>query len=223
MKHYKLISFDFDGTICDTSNAIVSALSFIFPNIDHNILLTKLSKGTSLNELLMELNSDIKESNISALISDYRKQYNNESYKYQVPYEHVSQTLQSFIEQGSQCIIVSNKGEAALRQFINQYGLESQFKNIIGERTGIKGKPSIELYELAVKPLFSHIPPHEILHIGDTNADIEFAANIGADCAYLKHGFGNNDEAIKLQPKYVFTNLIELNSYFVKRGIHASL
>ena len=221
MNKYTLITFDFDGTICDTAPAIIKTLLQLFPDADADEVNSYLSAGTPLNSVISALhNKPLSTEELDALCRTYRHHYNLENYRLQKPFPGVAEILAHFKRLGSSCLIVSNKGEIALRQFVNEYGLQHQFDNIIGERKAVPGKPKPDIYHKVISEAYPNIHSKQILHIGDTVADLEFAQNIGADSVYLTHGFGDDEAAMEMSPTWYCKGFHELNQLLTSGGKH---
>ncbi|WP_125558714.1 HAD family hydrolase [Pseudoalteromonas rubra] len=221
MKTYKLVTFDFDGTLCDTAPAIISTLQQLFPGTEQTQIDAQLSVGTPLKSVIAQLHQHpLSATELDALCHQYRALYNQEHHQLQVPFPHARDTIMAFRQAGAQCLIVSNKGEAALNAFVQQYAFTSLFDDVIGERVGIAGKPHPDVYEQVIRPAYPGIKPEHILHIGDTTADLAFAHAIGADSAYLTHGFGDDEAALAMQPTWYCSHFEALSQQLALGGQH---
>ena len=107
---------------------------------------------------------------------------------------------------------MSNKDEKAIVDFLDVNNLGTLFDLIIGERKGLKKKPSADSYHSIIQPAFPKLIPHEMLHFGDTLIDIDYAKAIGASSVYVCHGFGRDDICIAHEPTYVCSSFKEYSS-----------
>lgn len=204
---YKLISFDFDGTLCNTFTAIKAALTLIMPEADLSHLSEKLTSGEAFTAVLQSLSpSRLSKEDIFCLYDKFCHVYNDKCAHLQTLYPYSVSLLALLRSQNCYLIIVSNKEERAIHDFLYKHHLETFFDLVIGEREGLMKKPSPNSYRDIISPAFPQLQPHQVLHFGDTLIDIDFAKAIGADSAYVCHGFGCDDICIKHNPTFCYTS-----------------
>ena len=62
---------------------------------------------------------------------------------------------------------------------------------VVGDGTpGFKLKPNRQCWDEIIKPRFPNVEPEQVLVVGDTLTDIQFARNIGAKICWAKYGYG---------------------------------
>ncbi|MCL2894358.1 HAD hydrolase-like protein [Brenneria sp. MC1SB4.1] len=49
-----------------------------------------------------------------------------------------------------------------------------------------------------------------MLHVGDTEPDIEYANNLNIPCAYMTYGFGKPASELILKPDYILDGFDEI-------------
>ncbi|MBJ7221435.1 MULTISPECIES: HAD family hydrolase [unclassified Brenneria] len=202
---FNCISFDFDGTICDTRNAIKYTLYELFPVKTGEEIDNCIAMGLSLTDTFAELLGDsISESEISTLTSRYRKKYNSEFFIHQTLYPHVKETIKHLYDKNVLVIIVSNKGEQSIYEFLDKYDLSRFISLVVGSRENVKPKPSVEPWNNVIAKKFTSLSLSNVLHVGDTEPDIEYAKNLKIPCAYMTYGFGKPVSELTLKPDYIF-------------------
>lgn len=212
---YKLISFDFDGTLCNTFDAIKAALSIVIPNVNLDCLPDKLTSGESFIAVLNALTGSVlSHGAILDLYDDFCQAYNAQCTALQTLYPYTSALLTDFRSQGAKLAIVSNKEEKAIVDFLDVNDLGTLFDLIIGERQGLRKKPSADSYHRVIRPAFPKFTPQEMLHFGDTLIDIDYAKAIGASSVYVCHGFGQDDICIAHEPTYVCSSFKDYTAPF---------
>ncbi|WP_298768758.1 HAD family hydrolase [uncultured Shewanella sp.] len=212
---YKLVSFDFDGTLCNTFAAIKAALSIVIPNVNLDSLPDKLTSGESFITVLHTLTgSALSDRAILHLYDNFCQVYNTQCTALQILYPDTTALLTHFSSQGVKLAIVSNKEEKAIVDFLDVNGLGTLFDLIIGERKGLRKKPSADSYHNIIQPTLPKLAPQDMLHFGDTVIDIDYAKAIGASSVYVCHGFGRDDICIAHEPTYVCSSFKECFSLF---------
>ncbi|MBZ7467754.1 MAG: HAD family hydrolase [Klebsiella michiganensis] len=208
------ISFDFDGTICDTQNAIFKTLCCLFPSKNDNEILHSISKGLSLKATLVELSSEnVTDNEINMLELLYRTRYNNYFFKYQSLYPYVEETIKELHGMGVLLIVVSNKGEGSIYNFLSESNLLPFISLIVGSRDDVQPKPSIEPWVKIIQKRFPELSLSDVLHVGDTESDIEYANNLNIPCAYMTYGFGKPPSELKIKPDFIlsdFNSILEI-------------
>ncbi|MCL1125067.1 HAD family hydrolase [Shewanella surugensis] len=207
---YKLVSFDFDGTLCNSFDAIKAALAIVIPDANLSDLSGKLMSGEAFTCVLQSLShSKLSEETLFRLYDEFCHVYHNKCAHLQSLYPYSASLLRTFRSQGCHLVIVSNKEEGALHDFLYEHHLAETFDLVIGEREGLMKKPSPESYYDIIMPVFPELQPQQMLHIGDTLIDIDYAKAIGADSAYVCHGFGCDEICIKHKPTFFYSSFKE--------------
>ena len=98
--------------------------------------------------------------------------------------------MQKLRESGCRMAIVSNKLDKAVKELNASY-FGSYIQTAIGEREGVRRKPAPDMVEAALAELNSS--RKETVYIGDSEVDIQTAANAGLDCISVSWGFRDTD------------------------------
>ncbi|MCP3968142.1 MAG: HAD family hydrolase [Lentisphaerae bacterium] len=215
-KKYELLIFDFDGTLCATHNAIIEAMKQTFefykqPILDIDKITTTI--GKSLEDTLFIL-SDGKliknEAVVKEWIKTYRDFYSSIWKEHTSLFDNVKEICADYIQKGIKIVVISNKGLDAINGALNYYGIMEYVSFVVGDEKGINKKPDSMPYDKIIEPNFPEIKKENILMIGDTDADLEFAKNINVDACWCKYGYGNIKKCEELKPKYSITSFNEL-------------
>ncbi len=104
------------------------------------------------------------------------------------PYAGVEDMLRCIHDKGYSTAIVSNKLQEGVDELYETY-----FRNVvdvaIGEREGIRRKPSSDMVNLALTHL--KVDRSQVIYVGDSEVDIATAANAGLPCISVLWGFRN--------------------------------
>lgn len=126
---------------------------------------------------------------------------------------------------GIPAAIVSNKGAAAVTTALRNNGLGGAVPEdlIVGDKTpGATRKPDPGSYVNVLLPALrarrlltgdggGDLEASSVLVVGDTEADVRFAANIGgAGAVWCRYGYGDRAECEKLMPRFVVDSLGEV-------------
>ncbi len=106
--------------------------------------------------------------------------------------------------------IVSNKRDAYLKAEVEYLGWDRFFSGAVGAGRAAQDKPAPECMLLAVDEMGLPQGSLELWYVGDTETDMEFAANAGCKKVFISHGFGTLAEAEKYRPDYTVSSLADL-------------
>ncbi len=212
---YKLIMLDFDGTLCATHNAIVYSVqqvykSYTVPLPDQQAIERVIHRGLGMQHALQTLSPSLDEQRIRTLLEAYEQNYLEEGALKSTTFPHAHTVLKQLQDAGLILTIVSNKAVQAVSSSLERFGLKQYIKMIVGDRLNMKKKPDPMAYTTVIKPTFPELSVSEILMVGDTQADLLFAKNIGVDACWAQYGYGTPAECIKLNPQYRIHDLLDL-------------
>jgi phosphoglycolate phosphatase len=156
-------------------------------------------------------------------LKTYRSLYNLHGLPYIKPFPHVHELLKHLRSCSIPIAIVSNKGIAAVRAVLAQSELSSFVDVIIGdgEPAGAPRKPDPGSWSTILKPTFEKhasvqqgssggLEAQNVIVVGDTVADIQYAQNVGAKCVWCRYGYGVEEECMALRPDFVINGLEEV-------------
>ncbi|NOX21271.1 MAG: HAD-IA family hydrolase [Nitrospirae bacterium] len=184
----RLLIFDLDGTLVDTSQDITNALNHALVPEGINPLTNEQTRrlvGDGITRLIEKIigNEDLM------LVKKIRERfisfYEQHIADYSKPYPGVIDTLRSL--DGFKKAIVTNKLEALSRKLLLELKMLSFFDLIVGGDTTPEKKPSPlpvirVLEELGIKP-------EEALLIGDGTTDIEAGKKAGLKTVAVGYGY----------------------------------
>ncbi|OPZ79210.1 MAG: Phosphoglycolate phosphatase [Alphaproteobacteria bacterium ADurb.Bin438] len=170
----KAISFDWDGTLCDTRPAVVKAINFVLKkyNLDNwEITKSKRDKNKSFKENFPNFFNDSYE---QAYI-EYLDYYEKECLDNVKIIDGSDVFLKKLINSGIFIYIISNKEKSLLMKEAMIHFNDISFKNILGNGDAIENKPSPAPLIKAFYELSIPINCDNFWHIGDTNQDYDSA------------------------------------------------
>ncbi len=106
------------------------------------------------------------------------------------PYEGIPELLRGLKDAGYKTAVVSNKPDAAVKPLAEKY-FPGLFDLAIGEKEGIRRKPAPDMVLEALRLLGTD--PSEAVYVGDSEVDLETAANSSLPCIAVDWGFRSRE------------------------------
>ena len=208
IKKYKLVIFDWDGTVMDSVTKIVNCIRSsaeslnIVPPSDEAI---KNIIGMSLEKAIDVLFPD-NVAQHQALISGYKYQYSVDTTPTPV-FANVVGVLNALKEQGIVLAVATGKGRGGLERLLDQSQLRHFFS---ATRTSdeAQSKPSPDMLYQLLEEL--GISAQDAVMIGDTQIDMTMAKAAGMDRIGVTMGVHNAQQLNKLCPVATVDNYLQL-------------
>ena len=124
------------------------------------------------------------------MIPVFREHYNAHCLDKTRPYDGIQELMKALRDRGYKLAIVSNKIDSAVKE-LNAKFFSDYVDVAIGEREGIRRKPAPDTVVQALEELKS--AKHEAVYIGDSEVDLQTAANAGLPCISVLWGFREKD------------------------------
>ena len=187
---YKLAIFDLDGTILNTLEDLADAVNYSleahgYPQRTIDEVRRFVGNGIrSLIERAVPAGLALEEINrVHQTFSAYYQEHCADKTR---PYEGILPLLERLRAAGCLTAVVSNKADAAVQPLCRQY-YEGLFDYAVGEREGIRRKPAPDAVQEVLRRL--RVDTGEAVYIGDSEVDIQTAANAGLDSIIVTWGF----------------------------------
>jgi len=217
MKHFPLLVFDWDGTLVDSIERIVTSLQFA----SKETVDIKLSEAQArdviglglmeaITKLHPELDAQLHSIELNSIADAYRQHY---LYDNKVPaplFNGVYELLNELRDDGYTLAISTGKSRAGLEQSIDEHQVADYFTTTrcAGEN---KSKPHPEmLHEILDELNFS---ASQTLMIGDSEHDLKMANNANMQSIGVTHGVHDAATLNKHNPLTCLTDITELSAY----------
>ncbi len=190
MKRYKAIIFDLDGTLLDTLADLAEGTNYAlrvngFP--ERTIDEIRRFVGNGARKLIERAVPDGQiEAALEKVRQDFDIYYKVHCKDHTGPYPGIMEMLQELVQQGYSLGVVSNKPDFAVQELIPEY-FPGIFASVSGERQGVAKKPAPDLIWEAMKNL--QADSSNAVYVGDSEVDLEAAANAGIPCISVAWGF----------------------------------
>ncbi|MBE9258081.1 MULTISPECIES: HAD-IA family hydrolase [Aphanizomenonaceae] len=201
----KVIIFDFDGTIADTVDALVTianrlALEFGYVPINSQELV--LLRNLTAKEI-------IKYSGVSLFKIPFMVKKVKGELKHKIPelkpIEGINTALIELHNQGYQMGIITSNSQENVNQFLKCHNLDYLFDFIYSGVT-IFGKTTIINNVLRQK----HFKPEAVIYVGDETRDIESAKKANIKVIAVSWGFNSSEALSKQNPDFLIHHPSEL-------------
>jgi phosphoglycolate phosphatase len=191
----KLLIFDLDGTLADTSQDIADAINYAmgpFGQRTYSVEETKAMVGSGISKLLeslippdppvrMEGNADLK----GLALGRFLEYYSNHLLDNTKAYPHVNATLSKLT--GYKKAVLSNKRAAYSKEILEKLGTAQYLDIIWGSDSVREKKPSpVPILDLLTE---CNVSKNEAVIIGDSNYDVEAGRAAGIKIIAVTYGF----------------------------------
>ena len=217
-KHaYDLVVFDWDGTLLDSTGAIVKAIQAAsrdvgaVPPSDER---ARYVIGMGLLEALQYAVPDLDESRYDAMVTAYRRYYLSGDHELTL-FEGVEPLLQALQAEHRWLAVATGKSRVGLDRALGHSGLGRYFDTTrTADQT--RGKPHPQMLQ-EIMDQFA-VSPERTLMVGDTTHDMQMALNAGAHGLAVTHGAHDVDSLLGCQPVGVVDSISDLLNWINKHG-----
>ena len=197
---YNTYIFDLDGTLLDTLTDLAASCNYALRTHgmpEHSIDDVRRFVGNGVRKLMEraipegEANPDFE-----ATFATFREHYMHHSLDTTKPYPAIMETLAELKARGCRLAVVSNKMMAATVELCKHF-FPDTIEVAIGENEveGICKKPAPDTVYAALRKL--GVSKDDAVYVGDSDVDIQTAANSGLPCISVLWGFRDRDFLIK--------------------------
>jgi phosphoglycolate phosphatase len=201
----KVIIFDFDGTIADTLDALVSianrlALEFGYVQITQQEL--SLLRNLTSREIIKY--SGISVLKIPFLVKKVKSELKNKIHEFK-PIPGIKEALIELKEHDYRLGIITSNSKDNVTEFLKNNDLASLFDFIYSGVT-IFGKTTIINNVLRQK----QIKPQQVIYVGDETRDIEASKKANIKVIAVAWGFNSPEVLAQQKPDFLIHNPSEL-------------
>jgi phosphoglycolate phosphatase len=212
----KLIIFDLDGTLVDTSGDITNALNYALKPYglrDLTVEDTIKMVGEGITRLIEKILENERIQMRDTVIKRFLDYYSEHLVDFSTLYPHVRETLEKLKDYKK--AVISNKREYLSTRLLDKLDLLKYFDLVVGSDTTSERKPSA----IPVIYVFTKlgVNPDESIIVGDSNYDIEAGKKAGLKTVAVTYGYRERQYLIDADyiidsMKDLFT-LLDTNSY----------
>ena len=214
MKQYKLVIFDWDGTLMDSIGRIVSSLQKAAQTLalpipcDHS---AKSIIGLSLTEAANVLFPDCSQDQHEQLAIHYKKQFRELNDTPMPLFDDTEALLKLLQSQQRLLAVATGKARAGLEHVFEESQVGHYFHDSICSDEALS-KPNPSMLNMLLQRL--NVKPEQALMIGDSIHDLKMAVNAGVDSIGVTLGVADRATLAQYQPKHIVDNMKELYQLF---------
>lgn len=184
----KLILFDLDGTLVDTSKDITTALNYALKQYgikEHSVQETISMVGEGITRLIEKILGDKKIHMRDEIIRRFIEYYSEHLSDYSREFPYVRETLDQL--NGYKKAVISNKRESLSVELLEKLDLLKYFNLVAGSDTTSEKKPSpVPIFHIMEK---LDTKTYETMIVGDSNFDIEAGKKAGIKTVAVTYGY----------------------------------
>jgi phosphoglycolate phosphatase len=211
-RRFKLIVFDWDGTLSDSTTMIAEAIRHACRDLGEpvpDMLSARFVIGLGLTDALRTVAPGLPVHRHSEMSAHYRRHY--QAREDDIPlFPGAADLLEHLDASGYFLAVATGKSRAGLNRVLAKNGLVTRFHATRCADEGFpKPHPDMLLHlmdRLAVEP-------HETLMIGDTTHDLELARNAGVAGLGVAYGAHEPDGLARLAPLAIVHSVAELREW----------
>ena len=210
---YGTFIFDLDGTLLDTLGDLAASVNYALKSHgmpEHSVDDVRQFVGNGVRKLMERAIPDgAANPDFEATFATFREYYMAHSLDTTRPYAGIPETLVALKARGCRLAVVSNKMMAATQALCRHF-FPDTIEVAIGEdeARGIRKKPAPDTVFEALRQL--NVGKLGEVYVGDSDVDIQTAANAGIPCISVLWGFRDRDFLIRHGAQTLITTPQEL-------------
>ncbi|MEN8670402.1 MAG: HAD-IA family hydrolase [Ketobacter sp.] len=213
MSEYKLIVFDWDGTLMNSLSRIAASMQAAARELSieppkeqqvHEIV------GLALDLAIQRLHPALGVEQIQAMRQRYSHHYIEAEANPSPFYDGIPQMLSSLSDRGTLLSVATGKSRKGLSRVFNAHGVGELFHSSrCADETRSKPEPDmlleiLEMHELA---------PRDAVMVGDTEFDLEMASRAGVDAVGVTWGAHDINRLQRHNPKICVDSVDQLSRW----------
>ena len=217
---YPLLVFDWDGTLVDSIERIVTSLQFasrlaIDTEVSESQARDVIGLGLmeAIHKLHPELEAQQHATELNSIADAYRQHYLFDNTVPAPLFDGVSEMLVELRDDGYTLAISTGKSRRGLEMSIKEHGVAEHFATTrcAGEN---KSKPHPEMLHEILDEL--NFTADNTLMIGDSEHDLQMAKNANMKSIGVTHGVHDAERLEKLDPLTCLNDVTRLSEYLSK-------
>jgi phosphoglycolate phosphatase len=210
MKNYSLLIFDWDGTLVNSIGFIADCIEHTARKLNLDIpprdaILTSI--GLPFENMIASLFTSVDFSSFKQTFFNYYTGDKKESNFFIGAIE----TLKYLKTRGFSLGIATNKSRSQLNNTLTQYKINHLFSETRCPEDGF-AKPNPWMLQDIMDKLL--IDPKDVLMIGDTIYDMQFAQNAGVDSLAVTYGSHTREKLLPYNPVAYIDDITKLKNLF---------
>lgn len=218
MKQYKLIVFDWDGTLVNSCNHIAESFQNALTELDFPQLgkdRIKQHIGCSLFQAIQALYPTMTEKQRAEFIERYRQHFFAGNHHITL-FDGVKETLELLHIQGYLLAVATGGSRERFNQDVRYFGLTDFFvASRCADESFSKPNPQM-LFDILDE---TGLKPHEALMVGDTEFDMQMAINAGVPAVAVECGVHDTERLLMCEPLACLHSVKELPKWLSQKAM----
>lgn len=211
MQNYKAVIFDFDYTLGDATEGIVSSVNFGLKEMGYKEASKEAIRktvGLSLTETYKTLTGDLSLVQGERFAAFFIEQADRVMVEHTRLFPDTAEVLEELKKQNIRLAIVTTKFHYRMDAILKKCGADHYFEMIVGREDVANSKPDPEGV-LQVLNVF-HMDAGHVLYVGDSMVDAETAKRAGVTFAGVTTGTTSREQLQEYAAAGVFSNLSQM-------------
>ncbi|EJL05290.1 MULTISPECIES: HAD-IIIA family hydrolase [Pseudomonas] len=215
---YKLLIFDWDGTLANSIGRIVDAMHVASDRSGLarcDDFAVKGIIGLGLPEAIRSLYPEISDDELVVFRQHYADCYIALEAEPSPLFEGVADTLQSLRADGYRLAVATGKARRGLDRVLKSHGWDDYF-DITRAADETASKP----HPLMLEQILSHcgMRPDQALMVGDSSFDLQMARNAGMGSVAVSYGAQTIEALQAFEPRLAIDHFPELHAWLSQRA-----
>ena len=213
MSEYKLIVFDWDGTLMNSLSRIAACMQAAALDLDiepaselqvHGIV------GLALDLAIQRLHPFLSQEQVDSMRQRYSHHYIEAESSPSPFYDGIPQMLDSLSARGALLSVATGKSRKGLSRVFGAHGVGALFHSSrCADETRSKPEPDMLLEILNMHSLAAD----EAVMVGDTEFDLEMASRAGVDSVGVTWGAHDINQLLRHNPKICVDSVDQLSRW----------
>ncbi len=186
----KAVIFDLDGTLLYTVEDLCDSVNYALRKYGYDTIsieqCTKNIGNGVANLILLSAPSSANDDERTALLKAFKEHYKNNMQNKTVPYDGITEMLETLVKAGVKTAVLSNKFDEATKMLCDEL-LGNLIMLPVGERVGVPRKPSPDAALEIINRLGTD--KTSTIYVGDSDGDILMAKNAGIRSVGVTWGY----------------------------------
>lgn len=218
MLNYKLVIFDWDGTLVDSTGRIIDSMQQAAREVQLPVVADAAVQniiGLGLPEALETLWPGIAGEQMAVMIKAYARFFVSDSQVGMGFFPGAVDFLEGLLRQERLLAVATGKSRKGLDRMLRDLQVGHLFAATrCADET--RSKPHPLMLEQILAEL--SVAPHEALMIGDTTYDLNMATAAGVASVAMGHGAHDESQLLACRPLAVCHSIAELNDWVQQYG-----
>ena len=213
ISHYRLLVFDWDGTLIDSIDGIVSSLQIASRSVCNEDVSEQRARsviGLGLREAIEALHPELESVYVDRVAEAYKQHYLYRNPIKSKLFAGVREMLEQLRDAGFQLAIATGKSRLGLDHVLAEHDM-STFFNATRCADESPSKPHPEMLLHLLDQL--DMQAQQTLMIGDSGHDLLMASNAGVDSIGVTHGVSTAAELIQYKPILCLDHITDLMTF----------